>query len=279
MNTLTLFKHEHFGQLRIINDETTGEPWFVAKDVCTVLELPNVGQALNALDEDEKSSIDPNIIKADVGFDAMMDAAGMNFRAAIPEAGRGGRHLALINEPGLYSLVLRSRKPEAKTFKRWVTHEILPSIRKHGAYMTPETLLRTMQDPRNLAVLFTKLAEEQEAHNLTKAELAEAAPKAQLVDATFADDQRRPMRLSEVVRKLDGVNTMAIKRDLKGLGYFHSASGQYRVTSTYRGPDKMFVEKFNRYSGEQDIYATTKGAALIATLYYEGKLTMKRGYQ
>lgn len=143
MNEISIF-HFQGSEVRIVN--VNDEPWFVAKDVCALLDLSNVGQALSSLDEDEKSTIDPNIIIVDVGFDRVMAAAGKNVRAVIPEAGQGGRPLSLINEPGIYSLVLRSRKPEAKAFKRWVTHEVLPSIRKHGGYIaangteTPEEL-------------------------------------------------------------------------------------------------------------------------------------------
>lgn len=89
----------------------------VAKDVCDALEIGNVSQAVSYLDEDEKS----NIITNDI-------------------AQNGGRAPLIINESGLYSLILRSRKPEAKKFKKWVTAEVLPSIRKHGVYATGEKL-------------------------------------------------------------------------------------------------------------------------------------------
>lgn len=135
---LRIFEKAEFGSVRVVMKG--GEPWFVAKDVCNVLELENVGQALTCLDDDEKTSIAPNIITADVGFDAMMQKAHLPMHAVIPEAGRGGRPLSLISEPGLYSLILRSRKPEAKAFKRWVTHEVIPSIRKTGAYATNNAL-------------------------------------------------------------------------------------------------------------------------------------------
>ena len=107
--------------LRTLTDEA-GEPWFVAKDVCDVLELSNVGQALARLDDDEKSSITLN------------------------DGTPGNPNRAIVSESGLYALVLASRKPEAHEFKRWVTHEVLPSIRKHGGYMagqermTPEQM-------------------------------------------------------------------------------------------------------------------------------------------
>lgn len=101
--------------LRTLTDEA-GEPWFVAKDVCDVLELSNVGQALARLDDDEKSSITLN------------------------DGTPGNPNRAIVSESGLYALVLASRKPEAHEFKRWVTHEVLPQIRKTGGYIpTSET--------------------------------------------------------------------------------------------------------------------------------------------
>lgn len=96
--------------LRTLTDEN-GEPWFVAKDVCDVLELSNVGQALARLDDDEKSSITLN------------------------DGTPGNPNRAIVSESGLYALVLASRKPEAHEFKRWVTHEVLPQIRKTGGYI------------------------------------------------------------------------------------------------------------------------------------------------
>lgn len=104
-----------FGDNRIrVTRDDDGEPWFIAADVCKVLELSNVGQALSRLDDDEKR----NIISNDV------------IGKITP--------MAAVNESGLYSMVLSSRKPEAKAFKRWITHDVLPSIRKTGQYsITP----------------------------------------------------------------------------------------------------------------------------------------------
>lgn len=91
--------------------EIDGEPWFVARDVCEALELTNVTEALRGLDDDEFRSTEV------VGLD-----------------GRKQPNTQVISEAGLYSLILRSRKPEAKKFKRWVTHDVLPTIRKYGVY-------------------------------------------------------------------------------------------------------------------------------------------------
>ena len=92
--------------------EKDGEPWFVARDVCKVLEITKVDSAIRNLDADEKG-------------------------AHTVSTPGGNQEMTIVSEAGLYSLILRSRKPEAKAFKRWVTHEVLPSIRKTGAYLSP----------------------------------------------------------------------------------------------------------------------------------------------
>lgn len=131
------------------------EPWFVAKDVCDVLEIANPTQALHRLDDDERSMF--NI-------------------------GRQG-DVNVVNEPGLYSLILGSRKPEAKSFKRWVTHEVIPSIRKHGAYMTPETIERTITDPDFIIGLATRLKEEQQRTANLQKQIELDKPKVVFADA------------------------------------------------------------------------------------------------
>src|SRR5690554_2870682 len=115
MNQLT--KIFHGQELRIV--EKDNEVWFVAKDVCDILDIKNTTQAVSKLDEDERSMLN-------IGRQGMTN---------------------VVNEFGLYNLVLTSRKPTARRFKRWVTHEVIPSIRKHGAYMTPETIEQVLTDP------------------------------------------------------------------------------------------------------------------------------------
>lgn len=111
--------------LRTLTDEA-GEPWFVAKDVCDILGMSNPSMAVTALDKDEVAQIDP--------------------KDYLGSENRSNQAVNIVSEPGLYKLIMRSRKPEAKEFQRWVTHEVLPSIRKHGGYMagqermTPEQM-------------------------------------------------------------------------------------------------------------------------------------------
>lgn len=98
-----------FGDREIRVIDIDGEPWWVARDVCDVLEIVDVSNAVKSLDDDETNT--------------------HNMRV-------GGRPMVIVNESGLYSLILRSRKPEAKAFKKWVTSEVLPSIRRTGGYQT-----------------------------------------------------------------------------------------------------------------------------------------------
>lgn len=141
MNELQVFESAQFGQVRTVQKD--GEPWFVAADVCRALEITNSGNAISRLDEDEK----------------------MTIRSTDSHSGeRGGAQMmSIVNEPGLYSLVLGSRKPEAKSFKRWITHEVIPSIRRHGAYATDSTIDRIIDDPDFGIRLLGQLKQEREA--------------------------------------------------------------------------------------------------------------------
>jgi prophage antirepressor-like protein len=119
-----VFEYEDKRPFRII--DRNGEPWFVLADVCRELDMSNPSQAAAALDDDEK--------------DTLINSEGI--------ADRRVQSLVLVNESGLYSLILRSRKVEAKRFKKWVTKEVLPSIRKTGGYgtNTPAFIRRANQN-------------------------------------------------------------------------------------------------------------------------------------
>lgn len=125
-NSITVFEHPQFGEVRTV--EIDGEPWFVAADVCRALDLSNPTMALGRLDEDERSKL------------------------SIGRQGETG----IVNEPGLYGLVLGSRKEEAKSFKRWVKHDVLPAIRKTGSYTAeppkPMTLAEQLLQYAQVAV-------------------------------------------------------------------------------------------------------------------------------
>ena len=119
LNELKLFENQEFGQVRVINQN--GEPYFVLKDVCEVLGLTNASMIAGRLDDDE-------VTKFNLG--------GLSGETNI------------VNESGLYSVILRSDKPQAKQFKKWITAEVIPSIRKHGAYMTADTIEKDLDRSR-----------------------------------------------------------------------------------------------------------------------------------
>lgn len=150
MNELTIFKNEQFGEMRTV---TIGEEiWFVGKDVAEILGYERPSKAiLDHVDPEDKD-----------GF-PIQDSIGRMQSTPI------------INESGLYSLVLSSKLPSAKEFKRWVTSEVLPSIRKHGAYMSPETIERVITDPDFIIRLANELKTAQK-------KVAELQPKADYFD-------------------------------------------------------------------------------------------------
>nr|DAZ05355.1 MAG TPA: repressor domain protein [Caudoviricetes sp.] len=151
--------------LRTLTDEA-GEPWFVAKDVCDILELHNVTEALRPLDDDEKS----------------------NFRNS-EVAQNGGRAPIIISEPGLYKLIMRSRKPEAKEFQRWVTHEVLPQIRKTGGYIPTTDADDDMTILAKAVMIGQRTMEEQKRRIAEQSEHIKALePKARFADAVAASD-------------------------------------------------------------------------------------------
>lgn len=146
--------------LRTLTDEA-GEPWFVAKDVCDILGHSNVSMALDRLDDDERSKFN---------------------------LGRQGE-TNIVNEAGLYSLVLGSRKPEAHEFKRWVTHEVLPSIRKTGGYI-PTTDADDDMTILAKAVMIGQRTMEEQKRRIAEQQLriVELEPKALFADAVAASD-------------------------------------------------------------------------------------------
>ena len=156
-NEIVLFRHEEFGEIRTLTID--GEPWFVGKDVAVILGYKD---SVNAL----KSHVDAE------------DKTGWQ----ITTPSRGVQQATIINESGMYSLILSSKLPSAKKFKRWVTAEVLPSLRKHGAYFTAEALHKAMSDPRELAKLLNALADEQEKNRELAEENAFLSVKARYYD-------------------------------------------------------------------------------------------------
>lgn len=155
MNELQNFNFNGL-QVRVMTIDE--KPWFVATDACKILGLTNTSVALQRLDEDERSKLN---------------------------LGRQGK-TNIVNEYGLYTLILASRKPEAHKFKRWITHEVLPAIRKHGAYMTDKKAEAIVTDKNALADLLQQASDQLKAKDI---QIEEMKPKALFADAVSASKQ------------------------------------------------------------------------------------------
>lgn len=136
MNELKIFNNDEFGRIRAV--EQNGEPWFVGKDVAEALGYKNTRQAIST-----------NVDEEDKGVHSV-------------DTPSGTQEMTIINESGLYSLVLSSKLPTAKKFKRWVTSEVIPSIRKHGAYLTDQKIEELLISPDTIINLATQIKEERE---------------------------------------------------------------------------------------------------------------------
>ena len=171
---VTVFENDQFGSIRtIIRD---GEPWFVGADVCRALELDDTHKAVERLDDDEKG------------------------RSSIPTPG-GAQELLVVNEPGLYALVLGSRKPEAKAFRRWITHEVIPTIRKHGGYLTPQAIEQFLDNPDLIVEMALKMKAEREKCEMLESELLAAKPKVEYFNDLV--DRETLTGIRETAKELD----------------------------------------------------------------------------
>lgn len=202
MNDIQIFVYDG-GDFRAVSKD--GEPWFAAADACRALELGNVSQALSRLDDDEK-------------FTTLISNEG---------AASGQSLAAFVNEPGLYALILGSRKPQAKAFKRWVTHEVIPSIRRHGVYATDEILA----NPDLMITVLQELKAERERAKtlrLTAAiqeqQIAEMKPKASYYDMILQNKNTVPVTQ---IAKDYGMSGRAFNKLLHDLGI------QYKLRDTW----------------------------------------------
>lgn len=197
--------------LRTLTDEN-GEPWFVAKDACDVLELNNVGQALTRLDDDEKSSITLN------------------------DGTPGTPNKAIVSESGLYSLILASRKPEAHEFKRWITHEVLPSIRKTGGYI-PTSESDSDEAIMAKALLIAQKTIERNAQQLRAKDkqIMELEPKAQALD-TFTNVEDR-LLVRDAAKILSNSGTPISEKQLRewmaNNDWIYKANGSWHATARH----------------------------------------------
>lgn len=252
MNELQIFKNPEFGEIRTV--EVNNEPWFVGKDVAEILGYQNPSKAIrDHVDEEDK----------------------LNNESLLSLGQRGGW---LINESGLYSLILSSKLPTAKKFKHWVTSEVLPTIRKHGAYMTPETLQEAILNPDMMIQLCQQLKAEQDKNAALKAVNSRLTvdnqimqPKAEyfdeLVERNLNTGIRETAKLLGIGQK-DFVAFLLDKkylyRDKRGrlMPYMDKNNGLFEVK-------ECFNDKTN-WAGTQ-VLITPKGRETFRLLYLQGK--------
>lgn len=245
--------------MRTLTD-ANGEPWFVAKDACNILGI-DTNHLREALDDDEITNL------------------------RNPEVwNQPGRAPLIISEPGLYKLIMRSRKPEAKEFKRWVTHEVLPSIRKHGIYATETTIDQIIANPDFGIRLLTDLKEERAKRIEAENHVKELEPKAKaLDDFTNVSDT---LLVRDAAKLLSNAGTPIGEKELRE--WLSSHDWIYRHAGTWwaaservkAGHLAMVESKSHGRNKDGSTFAfaptvkiTRKGLALLHTRLGETRLT------
>lgn len=229
MTNLQIFNNDRFGQVRIV--PVDGELMFVAKDVCDCLEITKHRDAISRLDSDERGSV-------------KLDTPG------------GKQDIAAINEYGLYNLVLSSRKPEAKEFKRWITHDVIPAIRKTGSY--------SMAIPQTLPEALRAYANEVESHNATKAivaqqeqQIAEFKPVKDYVDKILSS--KSCLTITQIAADY-GMSAQELNKILHEAGLQRKVGDQWILYKQHmaKGFTKSETFTFCRSDGRLDSKITTK---------------------
>ena len=233
MEELRVFENEQFGELRTVNQN--GEPWFVAADVCKALDLGDTHKAVERLEDDEKG------------------------RNSIPTLG-GNQEMTTVSEAGLYSLVLGSRKPEAKAFKRWITHEVIPTIRKHGMYATPETLERMLDDPDSMIQILQTLKSERAARLQAEETNRLNAPKVFFADSVAQADNEILIGELAKILKQNGVETgqKRLFNQLREDGYIMKGSTVPTQRAMEQGLFRVIERTVTQPNGTTRITQTTK---------------------
>lgn len=241
-NQVQVFNNAEFGDVRVIMQD--GEPWFVGKDVASVLGYGNTRQALAShVDEYDKTSVQ------------ILDG-GSNYKSKA----------VIINESGLYSLILSSKLPSAKQFKRWVTSEVLPAIRKHGGYLTSEKVEEALLNPDVLIKLATQLKVEREQRIKAETQLQVVKPKVNYYDEY--------MKRDELFTVTFVANTMAmgqqqLYKKLCELGWLCKPYGcSHQITE--KAPEGVFKLIKTLYFGNSkgsQIRITAKGMRMIQDMF------------
>jgi prophage antirepressor-like protein len=259
-NSLQLFNNPQFGEIRTTRTDS-GEPLFCLADVCKILELSAKG--VNQRLSGEVISNYP-----------IIDNLGRE-QVAI-----------FVNEDGLYDVILDSRKPEAKAFRKWVTSEVLPSIRKHGVFATPQTIENILADPDNAIKVFTALKEERQAKEIAQQQveiqakvIKESAPKVDYYNNVLQSTNTHT--ITQVAKEL-GMSGEALNNRLHIMGVQFKQSGQWLLYSKYQNQDytKPRTVPYPKTDGTQGTNTITvwteKGRQFIHDLMKDVPVKYKR---
>lgn len=223
-NQIQVFKNREFGELRTVIKD--GEPWFVAADVCKAMEISNSTIAVSRLDNDE-------VAKFNLG--------GLSGECNI------------VSESGLYSLALGSRKPQARPFKRWVTHDVIPSIRKYGGYLTPAKIEEVLLNPDTIIQLATNLKEEQQKRIQAEIKIEADKPKVLFAEAVASSKQSILIRELSKLLAQNGVD-IGEKRLfswLRANGYLIKKNGDdYNLPTQYSMERGLMIIRERTYTDD-----------------------------
>lgn len=236
MNEIKIFENEKFGNVRAV--EIDGEPWFVGKDVAIALGFKNPRQALASNVDNE----DRGVHQVDTPF--------------------GTQQMTIINESGVYSMVFKSQIPGAKEFKRWVTSEVLPSIRKYGAYVAPETIEQIMSNPDFGIRLLTELKN-------AKQKIALDEPKVTFANCVLDFDNTIQIgELAKILRQ-NGVNIgrNRLFEELREMGHLMKVNGESHNQPTQVAIEKDLIRITKMVNGKPYVTTTPKVTAR-GQMYY-----------
>lgn len=237
-NKIKVFENAEFGSVRTVT--INGEPWFVASDVCKALEINNVSMAISRLDDDEKNTI------------------------ILTEGIPGNPNKTIVNEPGLYSLVLSSRKPEAKAFKRWITHEVIPDIRQYGMYATSDFLDKALGNPDNWIRMLTeysavkkenetlklKTVEQKEVIESQNNQITLMKPKASYYDLVL--QTKNAVNITTIAKDY-GLSAVTLNKKLHDYGVQYKQGGTWLLYQQYAdmGYTKTKTGVYTNKAGEE----------------------------
>ena len=226
MNELQTF---NFNNQPVRTVQLNNQPYWVLKDVCDVLELSNPTVVANRLEDDERAKFN---------------------------LGRQGE-ATVITESGLYAVILRSDKPNAKEFRKWVTSEVLPAIRKHGAYATPQTIEQMINNPDFTIQLLTELKKERESVNLLAATVKEYEPKVSYYDKIL---KNKSLMNTTVIAQDYGMSASAFNKKLHELRIQHKVGDQWILYVEHQGNGCVHSGPFifTDKDGNNHITQTTK---------------------